>query len=162
MFNVVKKISAIFLAFVVIITTSGFNIYSHDCNCCETNDISLAKPEACCNPDFDNIICEVGESEHTSDCCPAETPKPDKSRICSSGSCCLVEHTFYKIHSYFQKQSNNIIQQIYPECYSNLIIKTDIEATTFIKKMVFISGKSPPKISVDDFLIFCHTLKIPF
>ncbi len=161
MFKIIKKISAVFLALVVIIATSGFNIYTHNCGCCETTDIWLAKPETCCKPDIDNTICEVGQFESSSDCCHTKTSKSDNHQTCSSGSCCLVEQTFYKIYSCFQKQKNNNIEQVYPQHHNVLIIKTDIEATNFIKKMIFISGKSPPKISVADFLIFCHTLKIP-
>lgn len=160
MFRVLKAISAILLAILVLITTGGFNIYSHDCDCCGTSDVSLVGLEVCCNkqdqPHFETV------HHQTSSCCEAQSTVVKKSQVCHADKCCQIESTFYKLDYLFEKSQVSRIYNFEILAPFLTVITPEILVFDFVRKLIFISDSSPPKISARDIVIFGKALKISF
>lgn len=157
----VKNISAIFVSLLVIIATSGFGIYSHECDCCRTSTFSPLPVKHLCDADIHGSVCDLHDEAEQMPCC-ASKPKPTAKTQCSQGECCMVKLNFHRLNQYFHKQEIHQIQSV--DCFSDVIsiIDTEIISIKQFRKLLIHSGISPPIPSVEDFVIFSSALKIPF
>lgn len=157
MFKLIQNISILTLAFFTLVATSGINVHEHNCKCCETEVVSLVNIDACCDHEID--VCE-SESAELSSYHSTSTSAID-TETCLGNDCCWIVQDFHKIKNDFQYQNTLLLKHFYIHTCTIQQIKTEVQASGLVKKLIFISDKSPPKISVDDFILFCSSLKIP-
>ncbi len=156
MIKLIQKISAVLLALVVLATTSGFHIYSHDCDCCGSEDISLIAIEECCIDTQKSNTCNLLHEQDAS-CCPVNETSDHN---CQDADCCEVENHFVKLKNDFDKSRDLVLHFPNLENFLLQIIDAESIAEKSIHGFLEKSDKSPPKIPVRDFVIFCHSLKI--
>jgi len=72
----------------------------------------------------------------------------------------MIDHHYYKLVNEFEKSDQQQIKQISNNNILIRIIKTENLAADFTLQLMKKSDNSPPPISVDDFVIFSHSLKI--
>ena len=158
MYKVLKNILSIVLALVVLLATSGFSIYSHECDCCGKDEISLVAIDTCCEDAHAVQACDLTHMAE-SDCC---TPVTDVEVVhdCETSACCEVQADFVKLKNLFDK--SKVLTVKYPVLENHLVQIVDAQAITekSITGYLQIADNSPPKIPVRDFVIFGHTLKI--
>jgi hypothetical protein len=157
MFKLIQNISILTLAFFTLVATSGFNVHEHNCNCCETEVVSLVNVDVCC--DFEIDVCESESAELS--CCSSTPIVSVDTDTCPGNDCCRIVQDFHKIDNDFKYQNTLHLKHFYFHTRTIQQIKTEVQASGLVKKLIFISDKSPPKISVDDFIIFSNSLKIP-
>ena len=151
--SILFKISVIFSALLLLIATMGVNIYSHDCTCCASSQITIMKaPDACCgdvaisktNDPVEERTCHITDSHH-------------------SAHKCHFDHRYYKLDVTF---TSPVVVDVMPMMLSlNAIILHEqqpivVEDTT--KNILQLLQHLPPKLVHRAFIIFTHTLKIPF
>lgn len=158
MFKVFKNILSITLAAVVLMATSGFRIYSHECDCCGKDEISLVAIDACCEDAHTAQACELTHMAE-SDCC-APVSDVDVVHDCETSDCCEVQADFVKLKNVFDK--SKVLSIKYPILESHVVQVIDAEALAEkdITGFLQVADNSPPKIPVRDFVIFSHSLKI--
>ena len=156
MIKLFNKILSVLLALVVLTATSGFRIYSHDCECCGIDEISIVEIEDCCEGAHEAMACDLSHKQESA-CC---TDVVQTVHDCEDAHCCEVESDFFKIRESFDK--SKIVTVNAPKL-TNITLQI-IDTEPLIEKInmgfLDISKDSPPKIPIRDFVIFSHTLKI--
>lgn len=155
MFKLLQKILALILALVVLTTTTGFRIYSHDCDCCGTEEISLVEIQECCG-ESGNATCDISHMKDA-DCCTGKEPI---HHDCKKSQCCSVDSDFYKFYQLFEKSKVLTVHTPNFENFPIQIIDTEPLVTKAITGFLDTSEDSPPRIPVREFVIFSHSLKI--
>lgn len=162
MVELIKKISAVFLAIVVLVSTSGFTVYEHSCNCCQTTDYSLANFSSCCDRDSEPM--HEGTPEICSDgiCCNTAADEDNQNHVCSANGCCNFDNNYEKLGVDFDK-SQTLTIRFFPKLLNVIqILKPQVLVETELHKLIHISQNAPPIFAESDFVIFAHALKIPF
>jgi hypothetical protein len=156
MIKLFQKILSIVLALVVLATTSGFRIYTHDCDCCGTGEISLVEIDECCGDAHDLTPCNVAH-QSAGTCCPDQA---SNVHDCEEAHCCVVDADFYKLQEVFEK--SKVLKVNLAKIKNSPFSIIDTEPLVQKNNTVFldISKESPPKIPIRDFVIFSHSLKI--
>lgn len=156
MIKLFHKILSVVLAVVILTTTSGFRIYSHDCDCCGTDEISLVKIDGCCEDTPETIVCDLSLHQKAA-CC--EGPE-QTAHDCKDAQCCEIESDFFKLQESFEKSSVLTIKLPKLTNFQLQIIDTETLAEKVNIVFLNISKDTPPKIPNRDFVIFSHSLKI--
>jgi hypothetical protein len=150
--NILFKISVVFSALLLLLTTMGINVYSHDCSCCASSTIVIMEaPDACCG--------DVATNETT----PADVSACHITGDHQPNHKCHFDHQFYKLDVSF---TSPVVAHMMPLMLSlNEIIlpnqqPTVVEDTT--KTTTQLLQHLPPKLVHRAFIIFTHSLKIPF
>jgi hypothetical protein len=162
MVELIKKISAVLLAIVVLVSTSGFTVYEHNCNCCQTTDYSLTIFSSCC--DHDSAITNETAPETCSDgiCCNITTDEKTQNHVCSADGCCNFNNNYEKLAVDFDK-SQTVSIRFFPKLINVIqILNPIVLVEPELQKLIHISQNAPPILSETDFVIFAHALKIPF
>lgn len=156
MFKLFHKIFSLILVIVILTTTTGFRVYSHECDCCGTEEISLVEIQECCVDSHEAMICNISHQQ-VSACCTAPEPS---GHDCAQSECCEVDSDFHKLNQLFEK--SNVLTINYPrlENFSIQIINTEPLVEQAITGFLDTSENAPPKIPIRDFVIFSHALKI--
>ena len=151
--NLFFKISVIFSAVLLLIATMGINVYSHDCACCASSEITIMKaPDQCC----DDVA--APENHNPADACTCHITESHQS-----GHKCHFNHHYHKLDVTF---TSPVVVDVMPMMLSlNAIILHEqqpivVEDTT--KNILQLLQHLPPKLVHRAFIIFTHTLKIPF
>lgn len=158
MFKLFQKILSVFIAVLVLVTTSGFRIYSHDCDCCGSDEISFVEIDTCCEEEQTALPCDLIHSFDTPCCPPIEIT--DILHDCETSGCCEVQADFFKLNNIFDK--SKVLNIKYPVLENYMVQVVDTEALTekTITRYLQVADNSPPKIPFRDFVIFGHALKI--
>jgi hypothetical protein len=160
MFKLLKKILVLSIAILVVLTTGGFKVYSHQCDCCHTTELSLTDFDDCCELDEAMAVCEAdGQAEA---CCQDETHDAHENHSCEADHCCQIESEFYKLDNAYEKANALQIHAFQFVKKLEQIIYTESQQLDFVDKLIFVSGNAPPKLSSRLFVVFSHSLKIPF
>ena len=160
MFKLLKKILVLFIAILVVLTTGGFKVYSHQCDCCHTTELSLTDFDECCDLEEGIAVCETDAPAGT--CCPDNNHVANEHHSCEADHCCQIESDFYKLDNAYEKANAIQIQPFQYVKTLEQIIHTESLHLDFVDKLIFVSGNAPPKLSSRFFLVFSHSLKIPF
>lgn len=160
MFQIIKQISVIFSAVILIIASGGFNFYQRYCNCTDEISHSIVIESPPCYEEEKPITCSSDNADNATSCCETEPDKKNKNRDCeSTDNCCTVEFTFLKtdIYDYTidQKKSFNFTSSyvLTPESIE------DQKKYTFIEKYTFAFDLPPPDYG-KELLISLHQIKI--
>ncbi|NCA86261.1 MAG: hypothetical protein EOM83_11920 [Clostridia bacterium] len=151
--SILFKISVVFSALLLLIATMGVNIYSHDCTCCASSQIAIMEvPDECCED------VAASETYNQADACTCHITNSHQA-----GHKCHFNHQYHKLVVNF---TSPVIAQLMPLMLSlNEIILHEqqpivVEDTT--KNTLQLLQHLPPKLAHRAFIIFTHTLKIPF
>ncbi len=144
----------------VVVTTGGFSIFSHQCNCCNSYEFSLTGFNACCEMEGQDATCET--DTHKSSCCTEKIHVEQKNHSCKTDNCCQIDSRFFRLDNLFEKTRDIQINKIQIPVQLQQIIHTETIQIDFVKKLIFIAENSPPKIPYKNFVVFAHSLKIPF
>ena len=159
MFKILKSIFSLILVVMVVVTTGGFRIFSHQCNCCHSYEFSLTGINTCCEIEEKNNTCDI--EDHESLCC-SEKIHVEIKKQCKTDQCCQVISRFYRLDNLFNKTEDIQINKVQFFDETKQIIHTETHQNEFVKKLIYIAENSPPKIPYKNFIVFAHTLKIPF
>jgi len=151
--SILFKISVIFSALLLLIATMGVNIYSHDCTCCASSQITIMKaPDACC----DDVA--TSETYNQADACTCHITDSHQH-----GHKCHFNHHYHKLNVTF---TSPVVAHVMPIMLSpNEIILHEQQAVVVkdtTKNTLQLLQHLPPKLVHRAFIIFTHTLKIPF
>jgi hypothetical protein len=155
------KISSLLLVVSILIATSGFSIYTHECNCCGSEDISLVDFQTCCEQNEKEHICATGQQLPEA-CCDEKEKDQQRDHVCSTNHCCTVESDFHKLKNEFEKTKTPSVQKIDLRVYFIQTLETETLIKPILNKLLQIADESPPILLTRDFIIFSHALKIPF
>lgn len=159
MTKIFQKSLAIVLSLIVIITTSGLNIYTHSCGCCQSFDVSITAFDECCDH-TENQICKLSD-EGQSPCCEEHAPDTDPVHECRKDGCCRFDHQFLKMAENFDRPAPFIIQYFEPAAVVKQILSPDFDQHDEAEKLsTFCSSLPPPSQVGKAFIIFAHSLKI--
>lgn len=157
--DLLKKISVIFTAFLLIAATGGYSLYQHFCNCEDTVITSV----------FLEIQCEHDEggastasccatSPHERSCCAAESGEQTDGH-CHPGDCCHTSIRFFKIDDSFNtgqfKTSFKVMAVTTPLIENEILLKEDEPGPL----QPFVSDSSPP-LTGRQILLEIHQLKL--
>ena len=156
MFKLFQKIVSVILVLVILTTTSGFRIYSHDCACCGTDEISFVEFEECCEDEQETMICDLSHQAETACCAEVVSMQHD----CEETHCCEINSSFFKLHELFEKAKMLTVKYLKITNYPVQVIDTEPLVERANTGFLDISENSPPKIPIRDFVIFSHSLKI--
>jgi hypothetical protein len=151
--KVLFKISVVFSALLLLLTTMGINVYSHDCTCCATSKITIVEaPDSCCD---DIVVSETHDPAEASTCHISDSHQP--------GHKCHFDHHYYKLDvSFISPVAANMMPLMLS--LNEIILHeqqpTVVEDTT--KTTLQLLQHLPPKLVHRAFIIFTHSLKIPF
>lgn len=151
-----QKILSLTLAVIILTTTSGFRIYTHECDCCGSDEISLVQIDECCEESDEPMVCDLSHHQEAACCSTTEQSVHD----CEDAQCCEVEADFYKLHELFEKSKVLTVRLPNLENFPLQIIDTEPLAEKANTILLDSSKDSPPKIPIRDFVIFSHSLKI--
>lgn len=159
-FNMLKKISVLLFSALVLITTGGFKIYSHHCDCCHITEFSLTKIDVCCTSHEMPADCDANKTEMQA-CCNGKMHIAEKKHSCAADHCCKIESRYFKLKSFFEIKKHFELKGF--QVFENLIqiFHTEISIGNFVKKILRLADHSPPVFSQLDFVIFSHSFKIP-
>ncbi len=160
MFKLLKKILVLFIAVLVVLTTGGFKVYSHQCDCCNTTELSLTSFDDCCDMDEGIVVCAT--DAHAGTCCPDENHAAMENHSCKTNHCCQIESKFFKLDNAYEKAKALQFQPFQFVKKLEQTIHTESLHLDFVDKLIFIAAKAPPKLSCWLFVVFSHALKIPF
>jgi len=144
----------------VVVTTGGFSVFSHDCNCCDSYELSLTGFTACCEMEETEVSCKT--ESHASACCTEKIHVEQKNHSCKTDQCCQLASKFYRLDNSYEKTRDIQINKIQFSNQLQRIINTEIIQNDFFNKLIFIAKNSPPKIPYKNFVVFTHSFKIPF
>jgi hypothetical protein len=151
--KILFKISVVFSALLLLLTTMGINVYSHDCTCCTTSKIAIMEvPDVCCG---DVVVSKTNTPVEACTSHITGNHQPDHK--------CHFNHQYYKLDVSF---TSPVAANMMPLMLSlNEIIlpnqqPTVVEDTT--KTTLQLLQHLPPKLVHRAFIIFTHSLKIPF
>jgi hypothetical protein len=161
MVELIKKISAVLLAFVVFVSTSGFIVYEHQCGCCQTTDYSLVDFTSCCDEHTDVADETAADVCGEGVCCSASVEK-NQGHLCSADGCCNFDNNYEKLSVEFDK-TQTVSLRSFPQILNTIqILKPQFLVVPLLTRLIHISQNAPPLLSEADFVIFTHALKIPF
>ncbi len=151
--SILFKISVIFSALLLLVTTMGINVYSHDCTCCATSKIVIMEvPDSCC----DGVA--IPETHDPVEACTCHITDDHQS-----GHKCHFNHHYYKLDVSY---TSPVVAHVMPLMLSlNEIVLHEQQPTVVednTKNTLQLLQNLPPKIVHRAFIIFTHSLKIPF
>jgi hypothetical protein len=162
MSELIKKIFSVFLALVVLISTSGFTVYEHHCNCCQTTDYSLVEFVSGCDHESEMHQQHEANVCQSEGCWDASSHDEHQKHVCSHDVCCMFQLNYEKLSIDFDK-SQTISVKYFPQIFNVIqFLKPQVLVEPEIQKLIHISQNAPPILSETDFVIFAHALKIPF
>lgn len=162
MVEIIKKSVAVFLAIVVLISTSGFTVYEHNCNCCQTTDYSLTNFTSCCDHDSETSVDTAPQICSDGICCNTAADEETQNHVCSIDGCCNFDNNYEKLTVDFDK-SQTVSIRYFPQLIHVIqILKPQVLVEPELQKLIHISQNAPPILAETDFVIFAHALKIPF
>jgi len=157
MFQIIKQISIIFSAVLLIIASGGFSFYQRHCICTDEISHSIVIESPACNEDKRAITCSTAE---VTSCCETETNQNNDNKDCeSTDECCSTVYTFLKTdffdYTISQKKSFNITTTfvLVPESFDDKREYSFIENYTFAFDL-------PPPVFGKELLITLHQIKI--
>lgn len=160
MFKILKSIFALLLVVVVVVTTGGFSIFTHQCDCCNSYELSLSELNACCETEGEEYTCDLDAQK--SSCCAEKIHVDHKNHSCKNDHCCQINTRFFRLGNLFLNTRDIQVDKIQIPVQLQQIIHTETIQIEFVKKLIHISENSPPKIPFKKFVVFAHQLKIPF
>lgn len=143
----------------VIVTTSGLNIYTHSCGCCQSFDVSVNAFDECCDQ-IETQTCEMPQ-EGQAECCEEPARHSNSDHVCSQNGCCEYEHNFLKFSEKFNKPA-----QVSFHHFDQIAAVTELYLNDFDQckeiESDFILNHSlpPPLLTGKAFVIFTHSFKI--
>lgn len=159
MTKIFQKSLAIILSLVVIVTTTGLNIYTHSCGCCQRFDVSVTLFDECCNH-TENQTCELPENGQTA-CCEDHAKDAGPEHECRKDGCCMFGHEFIKISENFKRPAQVTIQNV---DYISTVIElnyNDFDRENEIENdFVLNNSLPPPNLAGKAFVVFTHSFKI--
>lgn len=161
MTNLLQKILAIVLSLVVVLTTSGLNVYSHYCSCCHIFEVSItAFDENCCNED-DALFCAVETDDENSCCSGHDSEHENPHHTCSLEGCCKIGHDFLKIAENFNRSANVVVQVNVSETPADVFTQTYDSDYQQGETLHIVNNSSPPPLLVGKaYVVFTHSFKI--
>ncbi|TVR78924.1 MAG: hypothetical protein EA412_07480 [Chitinophagaceae bacterium] len=90
--KIAQSISVLFLAFMLIFSTTGLAIYTHYCNAKNTATANLFQEAKCCG---------TSHSQHKAISCCSESETHDSTENISNQQCCEHNLNFVKVDSEF-------------------------------------------------------------
>lgn len=156
MFQIIKQISVIFSAMILIVASGGFNLYQHYCHCKEKVSYSVVVESPACYEENKVNTCS---SDELTSCCETEPYQNSDPDCESTDNCCTTEYTFLKTdifdYTIDQKKSFNftIAFVLIPE-------SSDAQKEyTYLEKHTFAFDLPPPDYG-KELLISLHQIKI--
>lgn len=152
--GIIRNTIALVLAGIVLVATSGFNVFKHSCHTEKTTQFSLIIPK---------FECEHDNHEHDADlpsCCQSsKTSKEEES--CEASKCCDTDTYLVKLSITLDNQ--DLVKKIVHE-FESLPKGNDIDITSPTEEIsqIIVSNDLPPPLSGKSLHIFLHQLNIPY
>jgi len=144
----IATLFALLLAFIVLVSTSGFSIYSHHCSHNNIHNYSIILPAEACNHDTEEIenasCCKVEIEER---CCENTEPISEKD------DCCSDTEKIIKLDSeILLNHTTPIVKVSESVLLLAVIIDSDFLFNTFYGVKSNLINESPPPITVSEYL----------
>jgi len=157
--KIFQKSLAIVLSLVVIVTTSGLNIYTHSCGCCQSFDVSITVFDECCNH-AEKQICQLPDDGQTA-CCEDHAADAETAHECRKDGCCKFGHDFMKISENFDRPAQVTIQYLEQTATVIELNYNDFDLDIEIENDVVLNiSLPPPPLAGKAFVVFTHSFKI--
>lgn len=158
--QLLKQISVIISAIMLVIASGGFSFYQHYCNCADEVNSSVVIMSTDCHEEEENQACCTLQLEEVTSCCQSESDQNISHQQCeNSDNCCTSEVTFLKTddfdYSFDQKKSFSFIVAFVNVLESIYLQKNQC----FIKETTFTADLPPPEYG-KELLITLHQFKI--
>ncbi len=142
------------LAAIILVATSGFNVFKHSCRTEKTTEISFIIPE------FECVHSDQVYDADLPSCCQLPTTD-EEGESCIESKCCDTEHYLVKLNITLNLQdySNKIIQEFEPVTAGQ---EPDITSPRREINQIVICDDLPPPLSGKSLHIFLHQLNIPY
>jgi hypothetical protein len=158
--QLLKKISVIISAIMLVIASGGFSFYQHYCNCTDEVNSSVVIKSTDCHEDEKSHTCSTVQIDNVTSCCQAEINQNILNQKCeTTNNCCTTEYTFLKTdnfdNSFNQKKSFSFVAAY----VINLETTYTQKDHSFLKKNTFTDDLPPPEYG-KELLITLHQFKI--
>lgn len=159
--KILQKILAVVLSLVIVVSTSGLNLYGHFCGCCQINEVSVtAFGQNCCDEKADHVCSTVNINDKP--CCDShERSSNNEAHQCSIDGCCTLTHEFLKVVENFDRPSTILTKVNVPEAPAVVFTLVFEEHIQQGEPLLVVNNSSPPPLLVGkDFVTFTHSFKI--
>ena len=155
-----QQILAVVLALLFFVTTSGINIYTHSCGCCQSFDVSLTAFDDCCHHE-NAVTCNTSSDDHD-ECCPGgKSHQPVDQHQCKASGCCNYQHQFLKISEDFQFTLQINIPQISEFPIPEILVDNELNSSELHETFIVTCFSLPPPLPAGKvFHVMTQSLKI--
>jgi hypothetical protein len=156
-----RQILAILFALVVLVTTSGLNIYTHYCSCSQLFEVSVtAFGDDCCE-EKNHQICHLDATEGSSCCASHSYETENSAHACAIDGCCTYTHEYLKISENFDRPGTIMLQVFQTEAPADLFTQTYYDDIDKFAITQIVNNTSPPPLLVGKtFVVFTRSFKI--
>lgn len=155
-----QKILALVLAVLFFVTTSGINIYSHSCGCCQSFDVSLTAFDECCLHE-NAVTCNTSSEDHDECCSGDKMHQPIDQHQCKASGCCHYQHQFLKISEDFQFTLKINIPQISEFPVPEIVVDNKLNSSELHECFIVAGFSLPPPLPAGKvFHLMTQSLKI--
>jgi hypothetical protein len=150
---IIKNITSIILASIVLVSTSGFTVFEHYCNTDRTTEFTFLIPEFDCDHN------DHGQHEELPPCC-ADLNGPE-GETCTEADCCNtdIHMVMLDITLDIQDINKKLTPDTAPFAGAYNIIRVSIHSEI---SHIITSNDLPPPLSGKDLHIYLHQLNIPY
>ncbi len=154
-----QKILALILSLVILIITSGINIYTHHCSCSQVFEISVtAFSDDCCDHN-DHHSCNNENADNQSCCSSGDNENPQ--HVCSLDGCCTYTHDYLKISENFDRPASVLLKISEIEIPADFVSQVFQNVPLECDVIQIANNSSPPPFFVGkEYVVFTHSLKI--
>ncbi len=149
----IRNTTAIVIAVIVLVSTSGFTVFKHSCSTEQTIEYSLLVPDFSCQHIGSN------EAEKLPACCCL--PKAATTESLDQQKCCDTDSYLVKMKINFETQDFNKKNLVEVE-NTPVDMEREIRLSSAEFSHIIISDDLPPPLSGKALHIYLHQLNIPY
>lgn len=154
---------ALFLAAWMVISTGGYSIYAHNCDCCGIEEISVLDFNDCCSHENTSQVCDIDSRMAKSCCADVDTPKKEThEHQCQSNGCCNISQNFFKLESSFDTARPYIVKSFVKLAGIIQVIDTEDTVINSYSEITDTADQGLKYLTGRTFVLFSHQLKISF
>jgi hypothetical protein len=159
--KILQKILAVILSLVIVVSTSGLNLYGHFCGCCQIYEVSVtAFDENCCDEKADHV-CSTDNINDKPCCDRHEQSSNNEAHQCNIDGCCTLTHEFLKVVENFNRPSTILMKVNAPKAPAVVFTFEFDNNIQQGEPLRVINNSSPPPLFVGkEFVTFTHSFKI--